>query len=68
MMKYLGHIYDGYENYIEDMNSKGGFNTYSFEEWIKWQQQIGNLTQQEYNLCYDSEGYLKEPPFKCDHD
>lgn len=67
-MKYLGQIHNEYEDYVEDMQSKGGFHTYSFEEWINWQQQLGYLTQQEYNQCYDKEGYLKEPQFRCDHD
>lgn len=67
-MKYLDQIHNEYGNYIEFMHANGNFHPYSFEEWINWQHRVGNLTQQEYNQCYDSEGHLQEPEDRYDWD
>ena len=67
-MKNLQNLFYNYENYIEYMHANGGFNVYTFEEWIEWQLREEKISQREFNQCYNREGFLKEPKMKVDHD
>ncbi len=68
-MKTLNEIHNSYEDYLEYMHACGRRSSaFTFEDWIDWQLDERKLTQQEHELCFDSEGYLREPKFRCDHD
>lgn len=55
-----------YESYIEYMKENGSTSSaYTLQEWIKWQFGMKNITKQQYNYFFDSEGYFKESEHKC---